>query len=189
MSESGNLGKWTDPEYEGYHTCTVKLTDRQFTAAKKRMAVEGVSWQKVLSAAINAYIIGDLRVTPEGRYTVLEPRIRTPRIMDEDSGEAVDIRELKRDKSGRVHSKQGTRQRMRGRRQEGWGVGELVIWLRLQTGRKVQAQKLRKMLKAMEVPKAENGRWMFEGEDDPVVIDVLKRVVKGELDNYGLEGL
>lgn len=52
------------------HVQTVRLTTEQNDLAKRRLEAERLTWQKVLSAAINAYIRGDFRVNLRGEYRV-----------------------------------------------------------------------------------------------------------------------
>lgn len=173
-------------------TVTLKVTDRQFQSMKRKMAIEGLTWQKVLNAAVNAYLLGDMEVMASGKYRTRTPRNTMPQLYDETDAEVIDINDLRsRGKGGRtdtVHTTGRGMQRKKGRRLTGWGVPELAVWLRETTGRRVQLQKLRKLLRKMEVPKEENGRWRFEGEDDEWVGKVREAVENGELDQFTLDG-
>ena len=55
------------------HRVHVRLTPKQFELARRRLYAEHLSWQTVLSASVNAFILGDLAIEPSGHYRVVDP--------------------------------------------------------------------------------------------------------------------
>lgn len=174
------------------HTSTVRLTDRQWKLAKRKMADDQLTWQAILSAAVNAYILGHFGVTPSGRYTVWPPGSEAPAVEDPDGDGTVDLAELWQGAppqgNPRPHSSQDDpQQRQWGTGGRRWGTRELAAHLRYETGRRVNLTVLRKLLRRHFSDVKDGHRWKFDGPGDPTVARCVDLVADGELDRVATE--
>lgn len=167
---------------------TARLTDDQYELLRRRLFVEDLSIQTMLSALVNAYIMGDVSVTAQGRYMLSPPSGYTPVVEVEKSEDVVEIEPDWGVEDGRPQVG-ATSHRQKPRTKPEWGTRELAYYLRKSTGRRVSIPNLRKLLNATEIEKADNGRWTFEGPDDPNVGTVKQAVEEGVYDALVREGV
>lgn len=163
-------------------TQTVRLTEEQHQLLHARLDAEpGRTIQKVLAAAVNAYVRGDFRVNARGEYEI-GPAPKGKRAEDvisfEDDGEALDLDDLDSllvTDSG--HAAPDPTPRMLGTRE----IAELA---EEHTGRAVPVPLLRRLLRE-RWPKPEGShaqtryRWP---EDDPRIWEIVQLVSDGALD-------
>lgn len=146
------------------HTATVRLTENQHRLAKERFAREpGMTFQKLLTAAVNAYVHGDFRVLPNGTYTIESPGA----ISFEDDGEAEDLLGLDAHE-GRPSGRQTT---------EVWGTRQLAEFAEQTTGRRVSLQLLRALLRE-RFPQGSDGpgtryRWVAHSDEAMAVVNAI----------------
>ena len=163
---------------------SVKLTEDQYNLARRKLFVEHITWQAMLSAVINAYIVGDLSVLENGRYHLAPPSSYKPVVRIE--GSDVDIEP---DWAVNERPQVGYRNHAQApKRAKVWGTRELAHHLREVTGRRVSLQTLRKLLDSLDIPKTETGRWKFPKEaDDPHIPKIIEAIQMGEYDRllYG----
>lgn len=91
------------------HVQTVRLTEAQHVLVHERMHREpGMTWQKLLASCVNAYIRGELTVSPRGEVSIGDDTTLAdaaaalvarpaegPAISYEDDEDAVDLEDLK----------------------------------------------------------------------------------------------
>jgi hypothetical protein len=149
------------------HTATVRLTDAQHELLRMKVAsTPGLSLQKVLSVAVNAFVRGDLVIRADGSYTIAEPSA----IAFTDDAEAVDLDDLEGEASPASP--------------ETWGTRDLAAHAERATGRRVSLQLLRQLLRE-EFPKPEGAghatryRWMA---GDAQIEQIVQRIREGALD-------
>lgn len=149
-----------------------RLTEDQFGLARRKLFVESLSWQRVISALVNAYIMGDISVTPSGRYVLAPPTGYIPVVKVSEDEDAVEIEpdwgvNNPRPQMGATYEpKQG----------EYWGTKELAEYLRVETSRRLSVNSVRKLLRHLNIPK-ENNRWVFIGPED-IYIDQIKEAIQ-----------
>lgn len=147
------------------HVQSVRLTTSQYELLKLRIAqTPGVTIQKVLAVAVNAYIRSDFDVHADGSYTLAEPGI----ISEVDDADALDLTSLDEADDG----------------PEVWGTRELAEHAAKVTGHSVSVHLLRELLRE-EYPKPEGAtvqaRYRFQS-DDPAVQEIIGRIREGVLD-------
>lgn len=157
----------------------VMLTMDQYNLARRKLFVEHMSWQRVFSALINAYIVGDVSVLENGRYHLAPPSGYKPVVKIE--GSDVDIEPdwgvNERPQVGYRNPNQAPK------RAKVWGTRELAHHLRSVTGRRISIPLLRKLLQALDVPKTDTGRWKFpKEEDDPHIPKIIEAIEEGVYD-------
>lgn len=145
--------------------------------------------QSVLSALVNAYIMGDITVTKQGRYHMSPPSGHSPVIEVEQADDMVI--EIEPDWGiGSDRPQVGAdNHRQKPRTKHKWGTRELAQYLRKTTERRVSVQNLRRLLSSMEVEKEDNGRWSFNGPEDRTVIQIVEAVQAGVYDSLVQEGV
>ena len=164
---------------------TVQLTPTQRSLARRRIFAEDLSWQKVLNALMNAYITGDITVTKNGRYQMAPPQGSIPVIHVPKGGELVEIdvdwgTHDSRPQVGANHkAPKGNRSTLAPTQ---WGTRELATYLQKETGRLIRSASLRNLLRTIEIPKADGNRWLFEGEKDPFLPEILEAFQDGTYD-------
>lgn len=154
------------------HTATVRLTESQYALAKEKFARDrGMSWQKLLTAAVNAYVQGDFIVKPDGTYTISEPSA----ISYGDDDDAVDLADLLEPHEGRPYGSQ---------KSETIGTRELAKLAERRTGRRVAIPVLRRLVRE-RFPQEENPgpgtRYRWE-TTDPEVDEIIEAIGAGALD-------
>lgn len=167
---------------------TVNLTQDQFDLARRRLFIEGLSWGVVLRALLNAYVMGDVSVTKSGKYYMAAPSNYKPVVHVTQAEDVVEIEPawgVTSDRPQVGENRVGTVTKLPPK----WGTRELAAYLRDHTGRKITPMYLRKMLALIEIPKGENGRWSFEGENDPQVKTIIKAITEGVYEAIIYEGL
>ena len=155
---------------------TVRLNATQHELLRRRSISDGVTFQQVLAAGVNAYVLGDLRVTPTGRYHVAGPEQPLSR---EDE---VTVRAPTPDQPERtVTLRQPPAEP--GRKGTTW----LRDHLHRRTGKHISTRLLRRLLAHMEeegTVEPRDGRyWKFTGADDPTVVAVAIAYDDGTLDD------
>lgn len=170
------------------HTVSFRVTKDQYNLARRRLFVEDLNWQTVMRALLNAYIMGDVSVTSEGRYHIAPPSGYVPVVEVTKEEDVVEIEPdwgttSERPQVGANHSRQHPRNH------PVWGTRELAAYLRRETGRRVTVQVLRKLLTLLEVPKADNGFWQFDGEDDKHVSTIIEAITDGTYATLVKEGV
>lgn len=169
------------------HTVSITISDQQYELARRRAFVEDLRWRHIWNALINAYIAGDITVTQQGRYSVHPPTSATPVVHVRKDADLV---ELEPDWSINDPRPQvGDKSTQQTRPHHGWGTSALLQHLKETTGRKIPKQYLRRLLNLLEIPKADNGRWYFDGINDPLVSVVIEAVVGGVYDEMIRVGL
>lgn len=161
-------------------TVSVRLTPQQHELLRRRCLSDGVNMQTVLSAGVNAYVLGDLRVRANGRYFVEGPRVPSSR---EDE---VPLRAPTPEQPERVVTITQPTAQPRSRRSSGLTTSWLVEHLHQRTGKKVSARMLRLLLAHMEergmVEPREGRYWKFTGDADPRVVAVVIAMDDGTYD-------
>lgn len=172
------------------HTQTVRLTEGQHVLARSRMAQEpGMSWQKLLTATVNAYANQELHVSPTGALTIGAPRESaedapaggSPFCADDDP-EAVDLDDL--DEGEGPGSLPAATSRPYGTQTERTlGTRELAALAEEQTGRAVNLKLLRQLIRERfhegETGPATRYRWV---EGDPLIERIIQAIGQGALD-------
>lgn len=163
-------------------TQTVRLTEEQQRLLRVRLANErGITVQKVLTAAVNAYIRGDFRVNARGEYEIGEaPEGQRAQdvISFDDDEEALDLDDLDNllitDSTSRLPEE----------KPQVLGTREIAELAERETGRSVPLVLLRRLLRE-RYPKPEGAhaqsryRWP---EDDPRVDEIIRLIGEGALD-------
>lgn len=161
------------------HVATVRLTESQYRLARERFARDrtGMSWQKLLTAAVNAYVRGDFQVNPDGTYTIGEPGV----ISYEDDADAVDLDDLA-PHAGRSRKPKAVV----------LGTRDVAERAERETGRRVPLPLLRALLRE-RFPDAGQGsgagrryRWK---PGDPEVDEIVKLIGEGVLEELREQGL
>lgn len=172
-------------------TIGVSISDEQYELARRRAFVEDLKWKHIWNALINAYIAGDITVTQQGRYSIHPPKAAIPVVHVRHD---ADLIELEPDWSINDPRPQvgadSTHQQSKHKGAGGWGTTHLHQYIKQETGRKIPKQYLRRLLKALEIPKSDNGRWYFKGPTDPKVETVISAIETGvydEITRLGLE--
>lgn len=160
------------------HTATVRLTEAQYALAKERFVSDrGMSWQKLLTAAVNAYLRGDFTVNPDGSYNVEPPGA----ISYVDDEEAVALEDLE-DHTGRSYGTSKPRT---------LGTRELAELAEKRTGRRVQVAILRRLVRE-RFPQEENpgaGTRYHWREDDPDIVRIIDAIAAGALEEIARRGV
>lgn len=168
-------------------TITAHVTDNQYELARRRAFVEDLSWKTIFNALINAYIAGDITVTQQGRYSVAIPESSTPVVHIRRDADTI---ELEPDWNVNDPRPQvGTTSSQQARPHNGWGTSALNEYIKQETGRKIPKQYLRRLLRTLGIEKAENGRWYFEGPNDPQVATILSAIESGVYDEMIRQGI
>ena len=170
-----------------YHTVPVKLSTDQYNLARRRMFAEDMSWQEVLVPLLNAYIMGDVTVTRQGRYYLHPPRDGIPIIEIPKKEDKV---ELEPDWNIGENRPQvsADKPQQKPRNLKDWGTRQVAVYLREETGRKISIPVLRQLLSLYEIPKGNNSRWSFTGGDDPHVQTLKQAIEDGTYDTLLREG-
>jgi hypothetical protein len=160
------------------HVATVRLTEGQHTLAKEKFARDrGMTMQKLLAAAINAYVRGDFQVHPDGSYSIGDPGA----ISFVDDDEAVDLTELE-DYAGRPHGSQ---------KPTYLGTRQLAEQAEEETGRRVPVHLLRRLVRErfpQEQPPGPGTRYRWE-PDHPDVAKIIEAVREGAIDELRRTGI
>lgn len=171
---------------EKKHRVSVHMTKDQFNLARRRLFVEDLSWQTVLNSLINAYIMGDISITSQGRYHISPPKSSIPVIQIEGIKDTV---EIEPDWGKARHRPQAGDSKQTPRSKPKWGSKELAQHLRSVTGRRVSIQNLRKLLRTLEIEKKGNSRWVFDPDEDSETIAVIQEAIEdGVYDRLVREG-
>lgn len=161
-------------------TQTVRLTEAQVVLAKERFAHErGMTWQKLLVAAVNAWLRGQLVVHADGSTEWNSAGSNVVSYLDDD--EAVSLDDLE-DYPGREHASPPPKR---------WGTRQLADLAELTTGRRVKLDPLRRLIRT-DFPQArrEDERYyVWGGPDDPQVVEIIRAIAAGRLDEISREGL
>lgn len=157
------------------HVATVRLTPEQFEFARLRMARDHTSWQKVLGAGVNAYILGELLVRPDGRHTV-DPNAG---LVSDDETDAIDLDAVADYESLRPYNGQA------GLEDPTWlDTEELRRWLEQTTGRRVSKHMLMLLLRQRfrHLKPEGQARWKFYPGEGGGMDQVRQAVVDGAID-------
>lgn len=166
---------------------TARLTDDQYRLARHRLFVEDLTWQELISTLVNAYICGDISVTKQGRYHVAPPSGDEPVVLVPSGADVVEIEpDWGVDHPRPQVGAERPRQQPRGVR--AWGTTALANHLREVTGRRISKNVLRKLLKLLDIPKQDNGRWEFPGPDSEYVKKLEVAMNDGTYDTLIREG-
>lgn len=160
------------------HVATVKLTEQQFRLARTRIEHEHLSWQRVLSAAVDAYIVGELKVTPVGNWSVSDEGDEVLSFVDGDA-DALDLDDL----VGLVPA-EGQGDRPYGQQvPETIGTRELAERAEAKTGRRVSIHMLRSLLRERFPEARPEGSTQYRwDEDDPQIGEIIQAIADGALD-------
>lgn len=161
------------------HTITFKITEDQYKFARRKLFVEDLTWQIVMPALLNAYIMGDVSITQQGRYHVAPPTDHIPVVGIE--GSDVEVEPDWHRKSGKAQGRPQVGAKspsQKPKRQRVWGTKSLAQYLRQETGRRISYPILRQLLLALEIPKADNKQWKFPGEENneyvPIIVEAIE---------------
>lgn len=152
------------------HGVACRLTSEQFELLKTKMIRDGqgLTIQKLLVAAVNAYIRGDFEVHPDGSYTLGEAAI----ITFGDDADGLDLDDLEDD---------GPDPDL-----EVWGTAELVKHAEITTGRRVNRQLLRHLLRERfpqeDGPSGPTGKRYRWKVGDPQIHEITDAIAAGALD-------
>lgn len=181
--------------YHRPHTQTVRLTESQHVLTRRRMVEEGMSWQRLLSACVNAYARDELHVGPSGDLSLGALRESSstrsaraeagPTVTTGDDPDAIDLDDLMDlpdegdppalpDEHGRPYGSQEPRT---------IGTRELANLAEERTGRRVNLVLLRELVRERYPQDAEPGpstryRWDIE---DPQVEQIIDDIGQGAL--------
>lgn len=153
------------------HVQTVRLTREQNDLGRKRLEAERLTWQKLFSAATNAYIRGDFRVNARGEYQ-LAPTDSAGALAFTEEDDALGLEDLvERD------IPLSEDERMIGTRQLAEKAEEI-------TGRRVPLTLLRRLVRTRWPQEQNPGpgtryRWH---EDDPQVWEIIEAIGDGAID-------
>ena len=158
------------------HVQTVRLTPEQHTLARKRLETERLTWQKLLSAAVNAYVRGEFRVNARGRYYFGSSQSGEA-LAFEDSDDAVGLEDLQ-EVDIPLSDDEAT-----------LGTRELAEKAEQMTGRRVPLTLLRRLVRTRWPQEESPGpgtryRWR---EDDPQVWEIIDAIGKGAIDELRYE--
>lgn len=164
------------------HTQTVRLTEEQHRLFRVRLANEpGLTVQKVLTAAVNAYVRGDFRVNARGEYEIGPApagHAAADVISFDDDEEALDLDDLDNllvADNGNSYSDPDPKF---------LGTREIAERAEEQTGRAVPVPLLRRLLRE-RYPKPAGAhaqaryRWP---EDDHRIAEIIQLIADGALD-------
>lgn len=169
------------------HTATVRLTEAQHILARQRFALEhGMTWQKLLTSAVNAYLRGEFRVAPDGTYSWhpggFEEEPAPPPSSVITAGEeddAVSLDDLE-DYPGRET----------GPPPEVFGTRKLKALAEQVTGRTVHPHLLRRLIRERFRPEgAQGGHYTWTGPGDPEVQAIIDAIAEGGLDEVRSKGI
>lgn len=154
------------------------LTDEQHALARRRMALDRITWQSFGMAAVNAYILGNLQVSPQGEFAV-DPAGDTERLVFREDAEAVrrQVEESAAKAPPRALKDHGPRQLT---------TSALARAIENDTGRRVSVDMLRELLKrsfreAKTNPDSLKSRWRVE-EGSELQDRITRAVAEGALD-------
>ena len=143
-----------------------RLTEAQYLLLKKKVEDEpGMTIQKLVTTAVNAYIRGDFSIRPDGSYYIANPEL----IFEGDDAEAVDLDDLVGDpfESDRV---------------ETWGTRQIADYAERVTGRKVSIEMLRELIRQRYPQEiSPGGRYLWE-TNDPTLREMLDEIEDGALE-------
>lgn len=143
-----------------------RITEGQYLLLKKKVeATPHMTTQRLLTAAINAYIRGDFIVYPDGSYTVGTEAL----IFEGDDDEALDIDMFAEDplESDDVQT---------------WGTRELIDYTERMTGKSINKRMLLVLLGEkypQEFPRGGRYQWQT---DDPTVREIVEDIRGGALE-------
>ncbi len=167
----------------------VRISTDQYSLARRRMWVENITWTKLISALLNAFITGDITVTKEGRYHMSAPLSSVPVLSVPKGGEEVEL-EPDWNIRGQIRPQVGAHEpKQKPRNLKNWGTREVAIYLREDTGRRISIPVLRELLSVLDIPKGSNSRWSFRGPDDPAIQSIKEAIEEGIYDELLYEGL
>lgn len=155
---------------------TVRLNATQHELLRRRALSDGVSLQQVLAAGVNAYVLGDLRVLPNGRYHVVGPT--APPVRDDE----VVLRAPTTDQPERtvtLRQPPANGGRVMGTR---W----LTEYAYVRSGKKISTRMVRRVLAHMEehgmIDERPGRYWRFDGPEDPNVVKFIMALDDGTYD-------
>lgn len=155
----------------------VYISSDQYALARRRMWVENLSWPKLITALLNAFITGDITVTRQGRYHLSPPLSSVPVISVPRGGEEIEL-EPDWNIRGQTRPQVGTEEpKQKPRHAKSWGTREVALYLQQETGRRISLPAMRKLLSVLDVPKGDNSRWNFGGPDD-LTVQILKESIE-----------
>lgn len=173
------------------HTQTVRLTEAQHVLVKRRFADEpGMTWQKLLTCAVNAYARDELHVSTGGVVSLGGPRESSehgaPAISFGEDPEAMTLDELgdltEADLEGDDLPEPASRP-YGSQAEETIGTRELATLAEERTGRRVNIKLLRQLVRERFAPEGEAGpgvryRW---APDDPQLDEIMQAIAAGDL--------
>jgi hypothetical protein len=152
------------------------------------MWVEDISWPKLISALLNAFIMGDVSVTNDGRYHLSAPVSSVPVIQVPKGDQTIEL-EPDWNIRGKTRPQVGADEpKQKPRIAKSWGTREVALYLRQETGRRISLPILRQLLSILEIPKGENTRWNFRGATDPAIQTIKDAIENGTYDTLLREG-
>lgn len=143
-----------------------RLTEGQYALLKKRVEAERhMTIQKLIAAAVNAYLREDFVVHPDGSYTVGTEAL----IYEGEDDEALDLDEFEVDplESDEV---------------EWWGTKDLAAYAERVTGRNVNMKMLYDLIKErapQEIPRGARYAWRTNDPDLKLLVEYIR---DGELE-------
>lgn len=170
-------------------TIQVKITSDQYSLARRRMWAENLTWRQLINALLNAFIMGDITVTKQGRYHLAPPTSAVPVIEVPKYNETVELEpdwNLKGENRPQVGADEP---KQKPRHLKSWGTREMALYLRQETGRRISIPVLRKLLSVLGVPKGDNSRWNFTGPLDPNIPTIKEAIEDGTYDTLLSEGI
>lgn len=155
------------------HRVSVNLTPESYALARRRFVAEYGNWQRLLNAAVSAYVMGELRVHPDGTYAVV-PGGDDALAWEADDPEAVDVLDLDSQMDA-----------------NGWaevqkpavlGIRDICEHAEEATGRKANPAMMRYLLKELAPDYRDHPKqqWRVPVED-PLLAEVVEAVAAGRL--------
>lgn len=171
------------PQKEGFprkrpYSTTVKLSEQQRYLWRRKLAASKLSGQYVLQTMINAWLTGEWE--PPERHPLTKKEQQQaykvwgedgfdpedglpPELVDEDEADAIDLEEL-------------------GERAPRWYIRDLQAYINAVTGRDVRLSTLYKFLQTHFPKNKRQWAYMWDGEDDPQIAEIMELVEEGELE-------
>lgn len=155
------------------HRVSVNLTTESYQLAKRRFVAEHGNFQRVLNAAISAYIMGELRVHPDGTYAVV-PDGDDALVWEADDPEAADVLDLDSQMAANGLEEMSKPSVL--------GIRDLCEYVEEHTGRRATPSMLRFLLKELAPDYRDHPKqqWRIPIED-PLLGEVIEAVAAGRL--------
>lgn len=149
------------------HSVMGRITDMQYILLKDKVEHQRhMSIQKLVIAAVNAYIRGDFEVHPDGSYTVGNPSA----IYEGEDGEALDLDDAVSDP-------------LASELVEKWGTAQLAGYAERVTGRRVSRKMLLELIREKYPQEGiTRGKRYYWFTNDPELRVIIEDIANGALE-------